>query len=32
MLKILKIRFIKDDTIEVVKFNRIIKALGLEHR
>jgi hypothetical protein len=32
MLKTLKILFIEDDIIEVVKFNRIIKALGLEYR
>lgn len=32
MLKTLKILFIEDDTIEVMKFNRVISALGLTHQ
>ncbi|MFC6876015.1 response regulator [Flavobacterium myungsuense] len=31
MLKILKILFIEDDTIEVIKFNRVLKTSGLNH-
>jgi CheY-like chemotaxis protein len=32
MLLSLKILFIEDDTIEVMKFNRVISALGLTHQ
>ena len=32
MLKTLKILFIEDDTIEVMKFNRVVSALGLTHQ
>ena len=32
MLESLKILFIEDDTIEVMKFNRVIKTLGFNHR
>lgn len=32
MLKKLKILFIEDDAIEVMKFNRVISALGLTHQ
>ncbi|WP_264520559.1 response regulator [Flavobacterium sp. N1994] len=32
MVKTLKILFIEDDTIEVMKFNRVIAALGLTHQ
>ena len=31
MEKTLKILFIEDDTIEVIKFNRVLKTLGLNH-
>lgn len=31
MQKILKILLIEDDTIEVIKFNRVLKTLGLNH-
>ena len=31
MQKTLKILFIEDDTIEVIKFNRVLKTLGLNH-
>ncbi len=31
MQKTLKILLIEDDTIEVIKFNRVIKTLGLNH-
>lgn len=32
MEKILKILFIEDDAIEVIKFNRVLKTLGLNHQ
>lgn len=32
MLKTLKILFIEDDAIEVMKFNRVVSALGLTHQ
>lgn len=32
MQKKLKILFIEDDTIEVMKFNRVVSALGLTHQ
>lgn len=32
MLKTLKILFIEDDTIEIMKFNRVITTLGLTHQ
>ncbi|WP_284653142.1 response regulator [Flavobacterium terrisoli] len=32
MLKSLNILFIEDDTIEVMKFNRVINGLGLDHQ
>lgn len=32
MQKTLKILFIEDDTIEVMKFNRVVSALGLKHQ
>ncbi len=32
MLKSLRILFIEDDTIEVMKFSRVIKTLGFEHQ
>ena len=32
MLKTLKILFIEDDTIEIIKFNRVVSALGLTHQ
>jgi CheY-like chemotaxis protein len=31
MQKALKILFIEDDTIEIIKFNRVLKTLGLNH-
>ncbi len=31
MQKTLKILFIEDDAIEVIKFNRVLKTLGLNH-
>jgi CheY-like chemotaxis protein len=32
MLKNLKILFIEDDTIEIMKFNRVISSLGTNHQ
>ncbi|WP_162127908.1 response regulator [Flavobacterium phycosphaerae] len=32
MVKTLKILFIEDDSIEIMKFNRVISALGLTHQ
>lgn len=32
MVKTLKILFIEDDAIEVMKFNRVVSALGLAHQ
>jgi CheY-like chemotaxis protein len=32
MVKALKILFIEDDSIEIMKFNRVISALGLTHQ
>jgi CheY-like chemotaxis protein len=32
MSKSLKILFIEDDTIEIMKFNRVVTALGLTHQ
>ena len=32
MNKLLNILFVEDDLIEVMKFNRVLKALGLNHR